>query len=485
MMRQVIALLVGFLWTTGAVGAGVNVDLHRGDDNSGTPSDIYAAAATQAGRWNAVDVQDVGPWDLLDSSGAASGVTLLLPRTAGGRVNDDPGTSGDDEALLDDGFNTADGVGISTVFAFGGLPEGSYAVFTYAWDPNSTTDRSLDVEVNGLPPVLVAPVNDVFVGFGLGETHAVHQLDLDPGEDLVVTVTTVDDVFDSSTINGMQIVPVEVPEPAHALLLATGALVLLGAGASLSRGPAPTARPRGHQGHFGHHLVREPRFHPALLFLLSTGARRGEALGLKWSDVDFDRSRLHIRRAIVRGEETTPKNGRGRTVAMSPGLASTLLDLLGQRRAQALGRGWPETPEWVFCAETGGPLDSNNFERSWLRLRRRAQKQGVRPLKLHCARHTWASMALASGKSVRWVADQLGHSSPMLTLKTYAHALPEEEADLSFADFETGSDSKRLYPSPTSDSDVGDLRNYAQMLAPRGGIEPPTRCLEGPPDDEK
>jgi integrase len=225
----------------------------------------------------------------------------------------------------------------------------------------------------------------------------------------------------------------------------------------------------------------EPRFHPALLFLLSTGARRGEALGLKWSDVDFDRSRLHIRRAIVRGEETTPKNGRGRTVAMSPGLASTLLDLLGQRRAQALGRGWPETPEWVFCAETGGPLDSNNFERSWLRLRRRAHKSGVRPLKLHCARHTWASMALASGKSVRWVADQLGHSSPMLTLKTYAHALPEEEADLSFADF---GDPRRPYTAPGS----GPVAPNAKAPATTGrgpwgklehetGLEPATSTL--------
>jgi integrase len=44
-------------------------------------------------------------------------------------------------------------------------------------------------------------------------------------------------------------------------------------------------------------------------------------------------------------------------------------------------------------------------------------------------------MDLAAGKSVRWVADQLGHASPMLTLRTYAHAIREEEADLSFADF--------------------------------------------------
>lgn len=72
----------------------------------------------------------------------------------------------------------------------------------------------------------------------------------------------------------------------------------------------------------------------------------------------------------------------------------------------------------------------------WRRVRRRAQKPGVRPLKLHCARHTWATMALQAGKSVRWVADQLGHADPALTLRVYAHAMREDEADVSFADFD-------------------------------------------------
>ena len=86
----------------------------------------------------------------------------------------------------------------------------------------------------------------------------------------------------------------------------------------------------------------------------------------------------------------------------------------------------------MFCSETGGPLDERNVNRTWDRLRRKARKHGVRPLRLHDARHTYASLALASGKSLRWVATQLGHSNPTLTLRLYAHALPEAEADLSF-----------------------------------------------------
>jgi integrase len=166
------------------------------------------------------------------------------------------------------------------------------------------------------------------------------------------------------------------------------------------------------------------------------GDRRGEALGLKWEDIDFDRGRINIRRSITRRRVSTPKNGRGRHVVMSADLASCLFDLLAARRREALANGWQDTPQWVFCSETGGAMDERNFERVWLRVRRRAQKEGVRPLKLHYTRHTFASLALASGKSVRWVADQLGHASPMLTLKTYAHALREEEADLSFLQFD-------------------------------------------------
>jgi hypothetical protein len=85
---------------------------------------------------------------------------------------------------------------------------------------------------------------------------------------------------------------------------------------------------------------------------------------------------------------------------------------------------------------------------------------------------------------VRWVAEQLGHSSPMLTLKTYAHAIREEEMDLSFADFEARDGSERLYPAPSS-SRAGEQEN-APGLTDRGrshflehetGLEPATPTL--------
>ena len=202
-------------------------------------------------------------------------------------------------------------------------------------------------------------------------------------------------------------------------------------------------------------------------------------LGLRWSDIDFEHCSLTIRRSITRGAPTTPKSGKSRTIKMPQTLASQLFDLLAERRVAALRRGWSEVPEAVFCSEAGTPLDERNVTRTWQRIRRRAQKLGVRPLKLHAARHTWATLALRAGKSIRWVAEQPGHSDPALTLRVYAHAMREEETDLSFAEFGgTKSGSERLYPAPTLSSDDRESPNYADSMARREGFEPPTLRFE-------
>ncbi len=219
----------------------------------------------------------------------------------------------------------------------------------------------------------------------------------------------------------------------------------------------------------------EPRFAPLLVALFSTGIRRGEALGLQWSDIDFDRSRISIRRSITNAGLSTPKSGSGRIVGMTAGLAEELFDLLTSRRREQLSKGWPEIPSWLFCSETGSPPDPSNVERAWRRVRRRAQKLGVRPLKLHCARHTWATFALHAGRNIRWVADQLGHADPALTLRVYAHAMRNEETDLSFAEF---GDPKRPYTAPRNETELEEVANYLKSMARREGLEPPTLRFE-------
>ena len=118
-------------------------------------------------------------------------------------------------------------------------------------------------------------------------------------------------------------------------------------------------------------------------------------------------------------------------------------------------------------------------------MRRRAQKHGVRPLRLHDARHTFASLALQAGRSIRWVAEQLGHANPELTLRVYAHALPVEEKDLAFADFGSpASGPGRPYTAPrsrgpdrvrdTDDATDGDSYGFLERET---GLEPATLGL--------
>ena len=188
-------------------------------------------------------------------------------------------------------------------------------------------------------------------------------------------------------------------------------------------------------------LESDPGLYPAVLLGLHTGARRGEILALQWRDVERSRRRLHIRRSLTHGQVAAPKSGKGRVVVAS----AEVLGALGALQEEA-EVGVP----WVF-AKGGKPLTEERFSDRWLAVQALAAARGVRPLPFHCTRHTFASLALSAGKSVRWVADMLGHSDPQITLRVYAHALPSDSADLSFLPrLEGGDDHRHSIVTPTS-----------------------------------
>jgi integrase len=179
----------------------------------------------------------------------------------------------------------------------------------------------------------------------------------------------------------------------------------------------------------------EPALYPALCFALGTGARRGEILALRWEDIDFNRHRVHIRRAAtLEGTTKAPKNRRGRFTPLMPSVIKMLRQQLArQHRAQL--RGKPE-PTWVFPSPTGKFWRERNFNRVFDRLRRRAAKDGIRPLSLHCTRHTFISWALESGKSPKRVSEWVGASAPVIHAR-YEHVIGSEDEDLGFAELPT------------------------------------------------
>ena len=177
---------------------------------------------------------------------------------------------------------------------------------------------------------------------------------------------------------------------------------------------------------------REPHLVPALRFALATGARRGEIIALRWEDVDFARRRVSIRRTVTpKGGTKAPKARRGRMAPLAPSLVQVLgAELERQLRRQLEGR---PAPEWVFCSPEGKLYDERNFATAWRRIRARAQKQGVRPLKFHCTRHTFITWALEAGTAAKRVSEWVGASVAVLE-RHYAHVLPQGEIDLGFVE---------------------------------------------------
>lgn len=157
-----------------------------------------------------------------------------------------------------------------------------------------------------------------------------------------------------------------------------------------------------------------------LLFLALTGCRRGEMLALEWPDVDLERGRARIRQSLSRGQLKTTKAGRGRSVELAPELLAML-----QRRALK------EREGCVFRGQRGRKWSDRGFNTVWQRVRTEAVKRGVRKLKLHCFRHSWASWALAAGHDAVWSASQLGHSLQVF-LRRYVHELDGPRRSLDF-----------------------------------------------------
>jgi len=179
--------------------------------------------------------------------------------------------------------------------------------------------------------------------------------------------------------------------------------------------------------------VADERLSPLWHTIAMTGMRRGEAIGLRWSDVDLENGRLSVRRALIPSGRkvivSEPKTIKGRRViAIDPGTVEVL-------KAQA-ARQLDEQREWdeawvetglVFTHESGEALDPESVSRYW----RQAVKKAMLPtIRLHDLRHTHATLALQAGIHPKVVSERLGHATISITLDTYSHAIPamQEEA---------------------------------------------------------
>ncbi len=157
-----------------------------------------------------------------------------------------------------------------------------------------------------------------------------------------------------------------------------------------------------------------------------TGMRRGEIVGLKWSDIDFEHQKISVKRSIYKpkddkAQEKEPKSKNGiRTISIPEHLCKTLLEYRAHqdRHISFMGDAWKNL-NYVFTEEDGYVMNPHTPTKQFSKFLKR---HDIRHLKFHGLRHTSATMLLASGCDIKTVSTRLGHAD-IETTGIYVHAL--------------------------------------------------------------
>jgi len=183
-----------------------------------------------------------------------------------------------------------------------------------------------------------------------------------------------------------------------------------------------------HVGELNYFLTAtaDSKFYALYATIALTGTRRGEALGLKWNDMDLNNTspNITIRRTAYkikkewRFEEPKTKRSR-RVIALPLSLAMLLRHWRERQEANAEYFGWQLTEtDFVFNQENGKLPDPHWVTRVFYQIVKRA---GLKRIRLHDLRHTYATLQRKAGQPIEVISRVLGHASEMVTLTIYDH----------------------------------------------------------------
>jgi integrase len=174
------------------------------------------------------------------------------------------------------------------------------------------------------------------------------------------------------------------------------------------------------------------RFHALWVTLGTLGLRLGEALGLKWSDIDWTRGTITIRRTLQRNRLTgtlefrEPKTAQSRRTLSLPKQTVAALRAHHDRQdfdRRKVGDVCQETG-LVFCTGFGTPLDQGRIHYNWTNA---TTVSGLPRYRIHDLRHSFASNLIAGGMGLLEVAHLLGHTDATMVMRVYGHVAPDDQ----------------------------------------------------------
>ncbi len=174
--------------------------------------------------------------------------------------------------------------------------------------------------------------------------------------------------------------------------------------------------------------IADHRLYALIVVAVSCGLREGELLGLRWPDLDLDRSVLRVRQALERLGKgwrlVEPKSEKSRRTIRLP---APVVPILREHRVRQLERRLAAESRWqehafVFTTGVGTPLDGSRVNATVKRMMKAA---GLPPLKFRSLRHLCATFLLVQGVAPRVVMEILGHSQISLTMNTYSHVIEQ------------------------------------------------------------
>ncbi|WP_236777872.1 site-specific integrase [Anoxybacter fermentans] len=159
-----------------------------------------------------------------------------------------------------------------------------------------------------------------------------------------------------------------------------------------------------------------------------TGMRRGELLGLRWSDIDFKNKTASIQQTLQKALEggyrfDTPKTKGSIRMISLPDSVVNILKKIKKEQAQnrlLLGESYKNEYNLVFTNTDGSPITPDAIRHRFNRVK---EKSSI-DVRFHDLRHTHATLMLEAGIHPKIVQERLGHSSITITMDTYSHVLP-------------------------------------------------------------